>query len=146
LGAGMEVISGNDAGAGETGAFFPLYGTNHKFNGIMDYFYVGNHANTVGLFDVHVSANFTLSETSGLSITALNFSGEQDLPSGEKSLGTEVDLVFTKKFKGYNLVMGYSHMFAADGMYELKGIAEADTASVQNWAWVMLVIKPKFIN
>ena len=146
LGAGMEVISGNDAGAGETGAFFPLYGTNHKFNGIMDYFYVGNHANTVGLFDVHVSANFTLSETSGLSITALNFSGEQDLPSGEKSLGTEVDLVFTKKFKGYNLVMGYSHMFAADGMYELKGIAEADAASVQNWAWAMLVIKPKFIN
>lgn len=146
FGAGLEIISGNDAGAGETGAFFPLYGTNHKFNGIMDYFYVGNHANTVGLFDIHASANFTLSETSSLSVEVLNFSGEQDLPSGEKSLGTELDLVFTKKFKGYSLVMGYSHMFAADGMYELKGIAEADAASGQNWAWAMLVIKPKFIN
>lgn len=146
FGAGLEIISGNDAGAGETGAFFPLYGTNHKFNGIMDYFYVGNHANTVGLFDIHASANFTLSETSSLSVEVLNFSGEQDLPSGEKSLGTELDLVFTKKFKGYSLVMGYSHMFAADGMYELKGITEADAASGQNWAWAMLVIKPKFIN
>jgi Alginate export len=146
LGAGIEIISGNDPTTTKNEAFFPLYGTNHKFNGIMDYFYVGNHANTIGLFDVHVSADFTLSETSSLSVTALNFSGEQDLPSGEKSLGTEVDLVYTKKFKGYSMVLGYSHMFAADGMYELKGVTEANASDTQNWAWAMLVIKPKFIN
>ncbi|MEN3324262.1 alginate export family protein [Mariniflexile soesokkakense] len=146
IGAGVEVISGNDAGAGETGAFFPLYGTNHKFNGLMDYFYVGNHANTIGLVDVHIGADFKLSETSNLSVNILNFSGEQELTSGEKSLGTELDLVFSKKFKGYSLVLGYSQMFAADGMYELKGITESNAADVQNWAWAMLVIKPKFLN
>ncbi|WP_100614752.1 alginate export family protein [Confluentibacter citreus] len=146
LGAGIEIISGNDKGAGETSAFFPLYGTNHKFNGFMDYFYVGNHANTVGLLDVHVSANFTFSETSSLMVKALNFSGEQELASGEKSLGTEVDLVYTKKFKGYSMILGYSHMFAADGMYELKGVSEANASDTQNWAWAMLVLKPKFLN
>ncbi|MFD0835887.1 alginate export family protein [Mariniflexile aquimaris] len=146
IGAGVEVISGNDAGAGETGAFFPLYGTNHKFNGLMDYFYVGNHANTIGLVDIHVGADFKLSETSNLSVNLLNFSGEQELTSGEKSLGTELDLVFSKKFKGYSLILGYSQMFAADGMYELKGVTKADAADSQNWAWAMLVIKPKFIN
>lgn len=148
LGAGLEIISGNDKVAGETSAFFPLYGTNHKFNGFMDYFYVGNHfePTQIGLFDVHVSANFTLSETSSLLVKALNFSGEQELASGEKSLGTELDLVFTKKFKGYNMVLGYSHMFAADGMYELKSVTEANTSDTQNWAWAMLVIKPKFLN
>lgn len=146
LGAGIEIISGNNKGAGETSAFFPLYGTNHKFNGFMDYFYVGNHANTVGLFDVHVSANFTLNETSSLMVKALNFRAEQALVSGEKSLGKEVDLVFTKKFKGYSMVLGYSHMFAADGMYELKGVSEANAADAQNWAWAMLVLKPKFLN
>ncbi|NNC50323.1 MAG: hypothetical protein HKO01_07290, partial [Flaviramulus sp.] len=146
LGAGIEIISGNDGSAGETGAFFPLYGTNHKFNGFMDYFYVGNHANSIGLVDIHISANFKLSETSNLLVKALNFSGEQDLPSGEKSLGTEIDLVFKKKFKGYTLVAGYSQMFASDGMYELKGITEDAAASGQNWGWIMLVIKPKFIN
>jgi hypothetical protein len=125
LGAGIELISGNDKGAGETSAFFPLYGTNHKFNGFMDYFYVGNHANTVGLFDVHANANFTFSDTSSLLVKILNFRGEQALPSGEKSLGTEVDLVYTKKFKGYSMVLGYSHMFAADGMYELKRCYES---------------------
>jgi len=146
LGAGIEIISGNDPTSTKNEAFFPLYGTNHKFNGFMDYFYVGNHANSIGLFDVHASANFTLSETSSLLVKALNFSGEQELASGEKSLGTELDLVFTKKFKGYSMVLGYSHMFAADGMYELKGVTEADASDTQNWAWAMLVIKPKFLN
>ncbi|MFI1773365.1 alginate export family protein [Thalassobellus citreus] len=146
LGAGLEIISGNDGGAGETGAFFPLYGTNHKFNGFMDYFYVGNHANSIGLFDVHVSANFKLSDTSSLLVKALNFSGEQELASGEKSLGTEIDLVYKKKFKGYALVLGYSQMFASDGMYELKGISEDLAAGGQNWAWAMIVIKPKFLK
>lgn len=146
LNAGIEIISGNDAGAGETGAFFPLYGTNRKFNGFMDYFYVGNHANSVGLFDVHVGANFTLSETSNLSLNILNFSGEQELPSGEKSLGTELDLVYSKKFKGYSIALGYSQLFASDGMYELKGVTKADASDNQNFAWAMLVIKPKFIN
>ena len=147
LGLGAEIISGNDAGtADQTEAFFPLYGTNHKFNGFMDYFYVGNHANSVGLTDIHASAKFALGKTSSLLVKVLNFSGEQELASGEKSLGTEVDLVFAKKFKGYGLAIGYSQMFASDGMYELKGVTEADAAGSQNWAWVQLTMKPKFLN
>ena len=147
LGAGVEIISGNDTSTSDkTEAFFPLYGTNHKFNGFMDYFYVGNHANSVGLLDVHVSANFKLGEKSSLLVKALNFRGEQALPSGEKSLGTELDLVFSQAFNGYSLQLGYSQMFANDGMYELKGISEDASASSQNWAWAMLVIKPKFLN
>ncbi len=34
-------------------AFTPLYGTNHKFNGWMDYFYVGNHGSSIGLQDIN---------------------------------------------------------------------------------------------
>ncbi|NJX14171.1 alginate export family protein [Tamlana crocina] len=146
LGAGIEIISGNDGTTADTEAFFPLYGTNHKFNGFMDYFYVGNHANNIGLVDVHVSANFKLGEKSSLLVKALNFSGAEALPSGEKSLGTELDLVFKKAFNGYALVMGYSQLFPSDGMYELKGVSEAAAADMQNWAWAMLVIKPKFLN
>ncbi|GAA3556064.1 alginate export family protein [Snuella lapsa] len=146
LGAGLEIISGNDVSTSKNEAFFPLYGTNHKFNGFMDYFYVGNHANNVGLFDIHVSANFKLSDKSSLLVKALNFSSDRELASGEKSLGTELDLVFSQAFKGYALKIGYSQMFAADGMYELKGITEDAAASGQSWAWAMLVVKPKFLN
>lgn len=146
IGLGIELISGNDSDPGETGAFFPLYGTNHKFNGFMDYFYVGNHANSVGLLDIHASANFNFSEKSGLFVKLLNFSGEKALPSGEKSLGTEIDFVYTQKFKGFAIKGGYSHMFPADGMYELKGISKEDASDIQNWAWVMLILKPKLLN
>ena len=112
----------------------------------MDYFYVGNHANSIGLVDFHVSANFTLNKSSSLMVKALNFRGEQALASGEKSLGTEIDLVYKKKFKGYTLLLGYSQMFANEGMYELKGITESAAAGSQNWVWAMLVIKPKFLG
>ena len=145
LGFGTEIISGNDANDGETGAFFPLYGTNHKFNGFMDYFYVGNHANSIGLTDFHVSTNFKFANKSSLLVKVLNFSGAQELASGTKYLGTEVDLVYTKKFNGYALKAGYSQMFASDGMYELKGMTKDAAAETQNWAWVMLIIKPKFL-
>ncbi len=147
LGIGTELISGKKADtANKTEAFFPLYGTNHKFNGFMDYFYVGNHANSVGLFDVHVNANFKLGEKSSILINILNFNAEQELPDGSRSLGTELDLVFSKAFNGYALKLGYSQLFASDGMNVLKGISEEAAASTQNWAWAMLVVKPKFLN
>ncbi len=147
LGAGSEVISGNDGTTEQqTEAFFPLYGTNHKFNGFMDYFYVGNHANSVGLVDFHVHTKLTLSKRSGLLVKLLNFSGEKALPSGEKALGTEVDIVYSLKHKNYALAFGYSQMFPNDGMYELKGVAKADAADIQNWAWVQLVVKPNFLK
>lgn len=145
LGIGGEAISGNDAELGSTGAFFPLYGTNHKFNGYMDYFYVGNHANSIGLIDTHASSSFNIGDKSNLLVKVLNFSGEQSLPSGDQYLGTELDLVFTKKFNGFLIKVGYSQMFAGDGMYELKGIDKNLAADIQNWAWLMLVLKPKFL-
>lgn len=147
LGLGTEQISGNQTETtNKTEAFFPLYGTNHKFNGFMDYFYVGNHANSVGLIDTHVNANLDLGKQSSLMISLLNFSGAQALPSGEKALGTELDLVFSKKFKGYDFNLGYSQLFAVDGMYELKGVSKANAAGSQNWIWTMLTIKPKFLD
>ena len=78
-------------------------------------------------------------------IKVLNFSGEQELPSGEKVLGTELDLVYAKSFNGFAIKAGYSQMFESDGMYELKGLDKTLATGSQNWAWLMLVIKPKFL-
>jgi hypothetical protein len=147
LGLGTERISGNNTETADaTEAFFPLYGTNHKFNGLMDYFYVGNHANSIGLVDLHVGAQIDLGQESVLQLKLLNFSGAQPLPSGEKTLGSELDLVYSKKFTGYTLDLGYSHLFPATGMYELKGVSAASAAGNQNWLWAMLTLKPKFLD
>lgn len=127
LGLGFELQSGNDNGSpsnGDNKAFTPFYGTNHKFNGLMDYFYVGNHSNNVGLADIYLSSNFTLNSKSSLNIAFHNFSAAADLPgSDDKQLGNELDLVYSNKIQKYvTLKAGYSHMFASDGMEILKVI------------------------
>ena len=38
-------------------SFTPHFGTNHIFNGNMDYYYVGNHINSVGLTDIYFKTN-----------------------------------------------------------------------------------------
>lgn len=141
IGLGVELQSGNDNGApanGDNNAFTPLYGTNHKFNGLMDYFYVGNHINNVGLLDFYAKANFKLNEKSNLNVAFHNFSAAAEF--SDKQLGNELDIVYAYKLQKYvSLKAGYSHLFASDGMEILKGNMDGNT---NNWGWVMIVIKP----
>lgn len=141
LGTGLEYISGNDNGApanGDNNAFTPLYGTNHKFNGLMDYFYVGNHGDNVGLFDIYLNSTIALNPKSKLNIAFHNFSAAAEF--SDKQLGNELDIVYAYKLQKYvSLKAGYSHMFASDGMEILKGNTDGNT---NNWGWVMIVIKP----
>lgn len=130
--AGFESISGK---TDDSAAFFPLYGTNHKFNGLMDRFYVGNHGNAGGLVDLNIGAGFKLPKGYGLNVKFHSFK-EQSLT--KEGLGSELDLVLAKGFKGYKLVAGYSQFF------EPSSVTGAD--STQNWAWAMIIIKPKFFS
>ncbi|WP_106793400.1 alginate export family protein [Aquimarina sp. Aq78] len=141
---GGELQSGNDNGApanGDNEAFTPFYGTNHKFNGLMDYFYVGNHIGNVGLIDLYLKANVKFNQKSTLNVAAHNFMAAADLPTDEsKQLGTEIDLVFSYNLqKNVNIKAGYSHLFASDGMEILKNNFDGNT---NNWGWVMVTIKP----
>lgn len=141
IGLGLELQSGNDNGIianKKNNAFTPFYGTNHKFNGFMDYFYVGNHANNIGLLNIYANATFRLSPKSNIMIALHNFSAAAKFK--EKQLGNEVDLAYSYKIqKEIAVKAGYSHMFASKGMEILKGNTDGNT---NNWGWVMLVIKP----
>ncbi len=143
-GIGAELISGNDNGTvvdGDNKAFTPLYGTNHKFNGLMDYFYVGNHANNVGLLDLYVKAHVKMGAKSKLNMALHSFSAAAEMAqTDDKYLGAEWDMVFTHKLsKNVNLAAGYSHLFPSEGMELLKNNTDGNS---NNWGWVMLVIKP----
>ncbi|MGD1946391.1 MAG: alginate export family protein [Croceivirga sp.] len=145
LGLGVEAISGDDASTTDaTEAFLPHFGTNHKFNGFMDHFYVGNWVNRGGLLDIHASAVFNLGPKTTLFTKFLNFQGMEDTPGGESSLGNELDLVLTQKFNGFALKVGYSQLFASDGLEELETLRSGatDFKGSQNWAWAMIIIKP----
>ncbi|UMB59581.1 alginate export family protein [Lutibacter sp. A80] len=144
LGLGFEVQSGNayNDDLSTNHAFTPFYGTNHKFNGFMDYFYVGNHMNSTGLIDVFASASTKIGEKSNLSLYLHNFTSHAKIAENiDKQLGTEIDIVYNYKYtKDVTIGAGYSQMFASEGMEVLKNVPNPSNAN--NWAWVMLTINP----
>jgi len=143
LGLGFEMLSGTDQeGSSKNNSFLPMYGTNHKFNGYMDYFYVGNHANNVGLNDIWAKAKFITGEKNNLLIKGHYFLANADLVNdADKYLGTEVDLVFNQELmKFVSLGVGYSHMFASESMSLIKDGTTHDNTN--NWAWVQLIVDP----
>ncbi|MET7030530.1 alginate export family protein [Sediminicola luteus] len=146
-GAGIEILSGtNQDGDSKNKSFFPLYGTNHKFNGFMDYFYVGNHANNVGLNDFYAKMVFTTGENSNVLLKGHYFAANADLTgNADTYLGTEIDLVYSQKLiKDVSLNVGYSHMFASESMSLIKGGRPNDNTN--NWGWVQLIINPNLFK
>ena len=150
LGAGFELLSGNDqdGNPSESNAFNPFYGTNHKFNGWMDYFYVGNHANNVGLIDIYTPIVYSKDRLQ-MRLIPHFFSADGTIlkPGFEKAdsyLGTEIDFdIRYELVKNVNIFAGYSHMFATESMELLKGGSKDET---NNWGWVMITFKPTFFK
>lgn len=150
LGIGAEYLSGTDMNRTDTDikAFNPLFGTNHKFNGWMDYFYVGNHINSVGLLDVNLPIKYQ-KEKLTLQLIPHVFSSAatvvDSMGNGKDNyLGTEIDFSLGYKIaENIDFQLGYSQMFATETMEVLKGGNKDNTT---NWAWAMFVFKPKLFT
>ncbi|MFV0505167.1 MAG: alginate export family protein [Bacteroidales bacterium] len=148
---GAEVLSGNDQGSSSTTnkAFTPLYGTNHKFNGHMDYFYVGNHQNNVGLNDYYLSLKYAKNKLTTV-LTGHYFTSMGDVLNKDNEamsgyLGFEIDWMIAYKFSAdFNISAGYSRMFAGDALYQVKAVDR--TKDNANWAYIMLSFTPKFLS
>ncbi len=142
---GGDYLSGQDRNSDQNTVFTPLYGTNHKFYGLMDYFYVGNGFGNVGLVNGYVKLGLKLGKKSTLNIHGHQFMSQTDLFDLEgnttsKTLGTEVDLVYNLNIdQAVNLKIGYSQMFATGSMELVKSGSKNE---LNNWAWVMMTIKP----
>jgi hypothetical protein len=143
---GTELLSGNNAGnTGDNRAFTPFYGTNHKFNGLMDYFYVGNHISGVGLRDLFTAVEYRKEKFNG-TIRAHYFAADGTVREGlnnsvmNKKLGMEFDVVLQYRFTEHvTFDAGYSRFVPTETLIHLKG---GDKNKRQDWAWVMVSIKP----
>lgn len=156
IAVGVDYLSGTDANNSDDESFNPLYGTNHKFYGYMDYFYVGNahgqNGRIAGLQDIYLKTNFKLGEKSKLKVHAHHFSTTADIFENDLStevdryLGSEIDLVYHLQIaKHVGLDLGYSHMFASESMEFVKGAA-GDHQSLNNWAWFMINFNPNILH
>ncbi|MCJ8166582.1 alginate export family protein [Pontibacter sp. E15-1] len=150
LTVGVDYLSGSDANDTRNKAFVPLYGTNHAFYGLMDYFYVGNNhgqaGRTAGLADVYLKTSFKLTEKSNLLAQVHHFESAAtvyDPEAGGKlssRLGEEIDLVYSLNVSPeFNLKAGYSQLYATESMEALKG---KSGSGVNQWGWLMLTFKP----
>ena len=148
---GYEFLSGKDQNSTSTvvKSFAPLFGTNHAFNGFMDYFYVGNHANSVGLNDLTLKLDFPIKKVN-FSLAPHFFSAPNKIYKGtveqDAYLGTEIDLTAVYKvYKDITLIAGYSQMFASDSMVVLKGGTGLNDTT-NNWAYLMVNINPQVFS
>ena len=150
VGAGVEYFSGNSMKdpSEKDQAFKPFYGTNHKFNGLMDYFYVGNHMNSVGLLDLYIPLKYKKDKVSVVVSTHFFHStGDIYGPGNDgamtdfsNGLGTEVDLTIDYAIAPHAVISaGYSQMIATESMQVIKG---GNHENMNNWAWVMLDFTP----
>lgn len=151
LSLGYELQSGNSQkeASDKNKAFNPYYGTNHKFNGTMDYFYVGNHINSVGLQDIYAKWNaklkkFNLGADLHLFSAAADILNPANADVASKNLGTELDIYLDFSFsENVKCLIGYSQMLATESMQYLKGGKYDET---QNWAFIMLTYNPVFFK
>ncbi len=149
-GLGVEYLSGTDMNTTDNAlkSFNPWFGTNHKFNGFMDYFYVGNHTNSVGLIDVNATIAYQKNKFSAKVMPHLFSSAATVVDNTGKEisndLGTEIDLVLGYKWtKDVSFQAGYSQMFGTETMEVLK---TGNSTATNNWAWLMVTVKPSLFK
>ncbi len=148
---GFEYLSGKDQDDtdSKSKSFTPLFGTNHGFNGFMDYFYVGNHKNSVGLKDMYAKFAYEknkwqLSLTPHLFYAAAKVLDPVTMDAQNDYLGTELDFMASYKLHpNITIVGGYSQMFASTTLETLKG---GNKNYDNNWAWLMVSINPELFS
>jgi len=173
---GYELLSGNSqtdttkAYTDVKRGFTPFYGTNHKFNGLMDYFYVGNWTQAVGLQDIYAKIKYKKDKKYiGLDFHLFSaaapvwdtYAYADEIAAGNatpkykemsKNLGTEIDLSFGFPLsKGVMFKGGYSMMMASSTLAHLNGVVSPSlgtpyTKELNSWGYAMIIIKPTFLK
>lgn len=154
--AGADWLSGTGRDDSDNHSFEPLYGTNHKFYGFMDYFYVGNSHEqpgnnlNAGLINPYQKVQAALGEDLNLNIHLHQFISPTDIFDSQgdemdRYLGTELDLVLNwQPTPAATFILGFSQMFATDTMLRLK--RDGDLSNSNNWAWAMFRINPRVLS
>lgn len=146
---GIDYLSGNNSPdtSGKDKVFIPFSGTNHKFYGFMDYYYVNNTPQIpqVGLFNPYISATLKTSEKGNLYAAGHYFRSAGKIDGKTRNLGVEADLVYTHKLQPFaSLQVGYSVHKVSDSYNTLRGFSA--TRSWQDWFWCSININPTMLK
>ena len=145
-GLGSDFYSGGTKGS-TSKAFDPLYGTPHKFAGLMDYYYVANGFGKAGLADYYLKTKFRATDKFLLSLDLHQFTTSAEVVGyATKNLGQEIDVVGNYSLtKQIGFELGYTHYFVTSLLTSplVKNVANA--RSTANWTYVMVNVRPDFL-
>ncbi len=145
---GFELMSGTDATnttSSTDNSFDILYGSRHKFNGLIDYFSIPSTTKGAGLVDIYLKANYKATDKISIMGQYHNFSLHNNYADAngktiDKGLGNEIDLSAKIKFsKVVQLDLGIATMFGTESLEVIKG---GDKDLFTTWGFAMLTIKP----
>ncbi|MCG2613507.1 alginate export family protein [Terrimonas sp. NA20] len=137
VGAGTDIT---------TPQFDPLYGTPHKFWGLMDYFYAGSLFGNNGLADYYIKTKIKTSDRLLIAADFHQFSPASSVAGYSRSYGQETDIVATYTLtKEISFEAGYSHFFSDPLLSSPAAKNIVNAKSQANWAYLMINIKPSFL-
>jgi len=138
FGLGFESQTGTEDG---TLAFKPVFGTNHKYNGNLDYFYVGDYDNSTGLVDMYFSLGYKLNNWK-FGLTAHQFNSYIEMNNDlNGDLGKELDVFTQYKINDDVIIaVGHSSYLSTESMRAIQNLD-----GINNETWLMIVFKPKFM-
>ena len=126
--------------------FNPIYGSHHKFYGMMDFFYVSTYlfGFTPGLQNLYAGGDFTPIKGLKLKARYHYLSIATNLRDVNKTLGHDVDLEASYQLmKDVRLSAGFSYMTGTETMEKLK---RANNTGHLNWGWFSLIFSPKIFS
>jgi len=150
---GTDYLSGDKNGTtyGTQSNFKKLYGADHAFNGVMDYW---DTPLTQGLLDYYGGVTGKVGKKLTLEGSYHVFNGEYSGKNKKgiafgKDLGSEFDFIATYKLNTWTTVQGgYCRYFSNSNTLAAKDITTSTTIPAirtPQWAYVMFTIKPKFL-
>ncbi len=143
--AGADYFSGDDkATDGMQTNFKKLYGADHTFNGVMDYW---DAPLDQGLLDFYGGFSPKISRTLNGDVVYHLFQTDKALSNGGKKLGSELDLILNYKLNAQSMFQaGWCWYFTNDNTLLAKKMAAGTKINSPQWAYVMLTIKTTFFN
>ena len=126
--------------------FNTIYGSHHKFYGMMDFFYVKTYRDgfTPGLQNLY--AGFTYSPVKPLTLKATYhyMATATRLDAIDMTLGHDIDFEASYQImNNVRLSAGYSIMAGTESMQKLQ---RADDNNHLRWGWFSLVISPRLLT
>ena len=126
--------------------FNALYGSHHKFYGMMDFFYVRTYLNgfTPGLQNLYVGGTYSPVKGLNLKATYHYMATATKLEGIDMTLGHDLDLEARYQImKDVSLSVGFSYMQGKETMERLR---RADHDNSLKWGWFSLIVSPKLFS